>query len=311
MENSVPLLSICIPTNGAVEWVIPVIDSIYAQGVENSLYEVIVTDNGENNNLQEAVKKYGYSNFHYSHNNSKGFTNQIDAFEKCQGVFCKMLNHRSRMRPGSIEAILGIVRKYQFQKPILYFAEGLAKGGDIIECQNTDEFVKRLGVWCSWSAGVGAWKEDIKSIRSREIDSTFPHTALLFDLREKPKYVIWNGLYEVMASDEGKGGYDLFNAFGVRLLDLLNKLRIKGEISIQSYLYLKKDVYAFLQEQYLREVLLPTKHSFIIKNVRESIEVYFGRLYYYNLVIWAWVRKPLVLFKILGYNTINKIKSKK
>lgn len=308
MENKELLLSICIPTNGIVEWVIPVIESIYSQGVDNSLFEVVVTDNGDKDDLQTAVRQFRFPNFHYSRNNSKGFTNQIEAFEKCQGVFCKMLNHRSRMMPGSIEAILGIVRKYQSQKPILYFAEGLAKGGDIIECKNTDEFVKSLGVWCSWSAGVGAWKEDIKGIRSAEIDSTFPHTALLFEIREKSEYVIWNGLYEIMSSDEGKGGYDLFNAFGVKLLDLLNKLRIKGVISIHNYLFLKKDVYAFLQEQYLREVLLPTKHSFIIKNVRESVEVYFGRFYYYNLVIWARIRKPFVLFRISLSKIISKIK---
>ena len=42
------LLSLCIPTNGISEWVFPVLDSIYNQKVDDSLFEVIVTDNGNN-----------------------------------------------------------------------------------------------------------------------------------------------------------------------------------------------------------------------------------------------------------------------
>ena len=84
-----------------------------------------------------------------------------NGMEKCNGVFCKMLNHRSKMMPGSIEKILKIVRKYQEKKPILYFAEGHAKGREFIECANTDEFVGSLSYWTSWSAGIGFWRKDI------------------------------------------------------------------------------------------------------------------------------------------------------
>ena len=196
MENDQLLLSICIPTNGIVEWVIPVIDSIYSQGIDNNLFEVVVTDNGESEKLGEAVKMYEYPNFKYYKTTSKGFTNQIDAFEQCNGLFCKMLNHRSKLLPGSIEALLNLVRKYQDTKPIIYCAEGHAKGGELIECASTDEFVQLLGVWTSWSCGTGAWKEDLNNLRSRAINSMFPHTVFLFDLRreEDSKYVIWKGV---------------------------------------------------------------------------------------------------------------------
>ncbi|MCR5757842.1 MAG: hypothetical protein K6F95_08040 [Selenomonas sp.] len=38
------LLSLCIPTNGIIELVFPVLDSIYAQGEDESLFEVVVCD---------------------------------------------------------------------------------------------------------------------------------------------------------------------------------------------------------------------------------------------------------------------------
>ena len=45
---SKPLVSLCIPTNGVVEWVFPVLDSIYNQIVDNALFEIVITDNGNN-----------------------------------------------------------------------------------------------------------------------------------------------------------------------------------------------------------------------------------------------------------------------
>lgn len=297
MENKELLLSICIPTNGVVEWVVPVIESIYAQGVDNTLFEVVVTDNGGKPDLAEAVKKFDYDNFRYYQTTSQGFTNQIDAFEKCNGLFCKMLNHRSKMMPGSIETIINVVKMYKDKKPILYFAEGFAKGGEFIECANTDEFVRKLSHYVSWSAGTGAWKEDLKNIRSQSVDKMFPHILFLFNLREESRYVIWNKKYEIMASDEGKGGYDLFRAFSVNFLDILNEQRICGRISINTFSKVKRDLFYFLRGLYMNEVLLPTKHKFAFVNVPESMDVYYGRNYYLKLIITAKIRKPFALVK--------------
>ena len=308
MENKELLLSICIPTNGVVEWVAPVIESIYAQGVDNALFEVVITDNGVKDDLQEAVKKLNYPNLNYSRNNSKGFTNQIDAFEKCQGVFCKMLNHRSKMLPGSISAVLDIVRKYQDRKPILYFAEGLAKGGEYIECTNTDAFIKSLGVWSSWSSGTGCWREDLLDIRNKEIDTYFPHTVFLFGLRRESEYVIWNGKYTLMADDAGKGGYDLFQTFSVGYLDLINKLRIEKRISQDTFLRVKADLFEFLKLQYLVEVVLPTKHKFIIGNIKNSLKVYYSTYHYYIMAIEAYLKAPYyyISLKLDGKGATNK-----
>ena len=42
MEKNV-LISLCMPTNGVIEWVFPVLDSIFGQGVDDNLFEVVVT----------------------------------------------------------------------------------------------------------------------------------------------------------------------------------------------------------------------------------------------------------------------------
>ena len=296
MANNPILLSICIPTNGIVEWVVPVVDSIYAQGVDASLFEVVITDNGEADDLMKTVKKYEQDNFHYYKTTSKGFTNQIDAFEKCKGLFCKMLNHRSKMLPGSIEEMISLVNKYKEEKPIIYCAEGNAKGGEFVECRNIDEFVKNLSYYVSWSAGTGVWREDLLDVRSKQIDSSFPHTVFLFGLRKESRYIIWNKKYEQMGDDAGKGGYDLYNTFAVHFLDIIKDLFVDGRISQQTFIAVKNDLFGFLTLLYKNEAILPTKHTFILKDIKKSMQVYYGTFGYYRMLVKACLMVPYDLF---------------
>lgn len=283
------LLSICIPTNGVVEWIIPAINSIYSQGVDNNEFEVVVTDNGEKDDLEIAVSQFEYPNFHYYRTNSRSFENQIDAFEKCSGVFCKMLNHRSKMLPGSIFRLLEVIKKYKEEKPIIYCAEGHVKGGEYVECENVDEFVRSLNYFISWSAGTGVWKEDLKDVRKKKIDKMFPHIVFLLGLRNESKYVIWNQEYEQMGDDSGKGGYDLFDTFAVHFLDIINGLLREGRIQQKTFYYVKKELLRFLVKLYKDEVVLPTKHTFILQNIRRNVKTYYGNLGFYMMVVCAYL----------------------
>lgn len=292
-----PILSICIPTNGIVEWMIPVVESIYAQDVDSNLFEVVVTDNGDKDELEKVLLAYKYPNLHYYKTTSQGFINQIDAFEKCSGLFCKMLNHRSKMMPGSIEKLISLVEKYKEDKPIIYCAEGNAKGNAVIECKNTDEFVKSLSYWVSWSAGTGAWKSDLVDLRKRVANKMFPHTMFLFELRGESNYVIWNERYERMASDAGKGGYDFFHTFSVELLDYMSGLRLDGRISKATFVQFKSDLFEYLCSFYYSDVVCPTKRTYIVKDVRESMMVYYSSYEYWKMLIVCYLKRPLGIVK--------------
>lgn len=292
MENNV-LLSICIPTNGVVEWVVPVIESIYAQDVPFDLFEVVVTDNGESTDLQKAVEKFSYSNFHYYKTQSKGFTNQIDCFRMANGVYRKMLNHRSCLLPNSLNKMIEIVNKYKDTKPVLYFAEGKTSNETFVECNNIDEFFKSLSYYVSWSAGVGVWNTDLEKLDTSKADNMFPHLIYMLDENLSDKYVIWNEPYERMADDSGKGGYDVFHTFAVHYLDIIKDLLEKGRIKESSFLFMKKELYIYLRQLYLFEVLLPTKHTYILRNIKESMAVYYSKADYYKMILWSLVRYPL------------------
>lgn len=294
MKENSPILSLCIPTNGAVAWVLPVIESIYSQGIDLSLFEVIITDNGKGDGLANAMDRFDYSNLHYFRTESEGFLNQIDAFEKSTGIYCKMLNHRSEMLPGSLDKLISLVLAYQEEKPIIYCAEGTTKSKDIlIECDSLNHFIGELSFFVSWSVGVGVWQSDLVGIQKKRVDTMFPHTYFLFELGEKRRYVIWNEKYERMTDDSGKGGYNLFYTFSVSFLDLINHLRVEHRISDRTFVETKKDLFGFLKSLYLTEVILPSRHKFIIEGVRESLCVYYGEKTYVWMILGAWANLPV------------------
>ena len=284
MDNQ-PILSLCIPTNGAVEWVLPVLDSIYKQNYDVTLFEVVITDNGKDSHLSDYLKDYNYPNLRYIQTTDEGFHNLVTSLKEGKGLFCKMINHRSVLLPNSISKFIGLIEKYKDTQPVIYCPSGSSSVKGIMECNNLDEFVNSLSYWCSWSAGIGFWQKDIPNFEGIKLDDMFPNASLLFEVRKNSKYVIWNEPYMKMEDDSGKGGYDLFQTFGVGFLDIINGLRIKKRVRQETFIKVKRDLYGFLSSLYVSEVLLPSKHTFIIGDVCQSMNVYYGDFYYKKMVL--------------------------
>ena len=288
MDNQ-PILSLCIPTNGAVEWILPVIESIYSQGYDNEKFEVVITDNGKDSQLPEHIAKMDYPNLRYKQTTDEGFLNLVSCLKEGNGLFCKMINHRSVMLPGSIADMVALVDKYKDPQPIIYCSDGNVNGECVIECKNLDEFILNLSYWASWSAGIGFWRKDIGNIGSLELDKMFPNSSMLLNIRKESPYIIWNKKYEQMGDDAGKGGYDLYDTFAVHFLDIIKGLMDDKRISPKTFNKVKDDLFGFLTELYKNKTILPTKHTFILKDIRKSMKVYYGTFGYCRMIFNAYL----------------------
>lgn len=306
MDNQ-PILSLCIPTNGAVQWILPVLDSIYNQKYDLSKFEVVITDNGKDSQLARYLKDYDYPNLRYRVTTDEGFLNLVSSLKDGRGLFCKMINHRSVLEYGTIEEMIELVNRYKDSQPIIYCSDGNVKGPEMIECRNMDQFIANLSYRASWSAGIGFWRKDIEKIDSVELDTMFPNASLLLNLRKESQYVIWNKKYEQMGDDAGKGGYDLYYTFSVIFLDLINGLRERGCISLSTFVKVKSDLFGFLRGLYLNEVILPSNHTFILQNIPQSMDVYYGRIYYWKMVSGAWLRLPKIIVRRFLFRPIIDI----
>lgn len=291
MADNKPLLSICLPTNGAVQFVTNALDSIYTQeDADKSKYEVFITDNGQDSKLEAALEPYmKYGNLRYLKTNDKGFLNLITCLKLGRGFFCKMLNHRSVLLPGSIQAWIEMVEQYKETQPVIYCSDHSIKGDYIIECHNFDTFIREMSYYSSWSAGIGVWDKDKQILDKIECNEMFPNASLLFEMRQDGEYVIWNKKYQNMMDEPTKGGYNIFHTFGVIYLDLLKDLENRGRITNATFNVVRKELLKFLSGWYYSLCLRKNSYTFDTSGMERHMQVYYTK----SEFLWFKIRARL------------------
>lgn len=276
-----PLISLCIPTNGVVEWVFNALDSIYRTDVSEELFEVVVTDNGSNEEFRQKMLNYAqaHSNIVYEKTVAPLFLNEIEAYKRAKGEFIKFLNHRSLLLPGSLGALVEFVQENLEEKPVVYFSNGSLEADKTqFYCDSFDAYVRKLSYWSSCSTGMGFWKQDFESIPSgTTFNELFPHTTILFWERSRSRYIVDNRvlLDEQPTGSIPKGRYDLFHAFAVEYPAILCDLVRDGSISTQTFLQVKEDNLGFVAWLYNQYVLYKAPCSYDLSTYDTSIQVYY------------------------------------
>lgn len=302
MENKV-LLSLCIPTNGIKEWVYAVLESIYNQGADNEKFEVVVTDNGNNQEFYDWITEYArlHDNLRYFKTQSYMFLNEIDCYKKANGVFIKFLNHRTMMLPGALGKIIDFVEVNQSSKPSVYFSNGVLKFNGVKVLKDFDSYVRELSYWSSWSTGMAFWKEDFdKFVNNISYNTLFPHTDILFHEKNKETYIVNNEvlLKELPTKGVAKGKYDLFYAFAIEYLSIIQALMQDNYVTISTFLKIKNDNLSFLAGLYVDYFLLKRKCSYDLSSFKSAVKVYYSVGKVKRRVFWVFNRRAFVkIFK--------------
>lgn len=289
------LLSICLPTNGVAKWVVPAVRRLYELGTDESLFEVVVADNGgEKSDLEEAIIEFTcHANFRYVKNNSVGFYNIIENFLAAKGDYMIKLNHRSMLRPGSIEQIIEQAERFFDSKPLLYFSNGNLKHDTVLEFNTFDGYLNELSYLSSLSEGLFFWKEDLLRVPEIKFAKMSPNVSLMFDSRRKKKFVLVDKRFWWDQDGKGKFGYDLFDTFAVLYMDLVNEVRIDGSITKNTFLKIKADIFNFLYGCYVAMKLDGAYENYSLDGMKDSLSVYFSKWDYYYIVLKTkWYEYP-------------------
>jgi len=297
VENT-PLLSLCIPTNGALQWIGPVIDSIYSQECDDSLFEVLVSDNAHNPELKSFVENYGHDNISYMESDAQGFLNIVSSFRAAKGKFCKLINHRAKLREGALKLIMETIVKYQEEQPVIYFTNGcIGVNPSEIPCENLDELVYNLHYYCTWMAGIGIWQKDIPALSNIEFNKMFPNASILFEQRQNDsKYLLSNFIFFEEQNGSGKGCYNLFHTFAVVFPDMLIDLKNRGRITDKTFKKVMKELFKCLKNFYKCFYVLFRDDSFDFSGIRKNIYVYYPWYSYYLLIMSVYLEKDVRLF---------------
>lgn len=307
-----PLISLCIPTNGVSEWMFPVLDSIYSQKVDNELFEVVVTDNGNNAEFKARFDEYqkNHGNLFYFRSSGYEFLSEPDSYKNAKGLFIKFINHRTKLVPGALEYFINWINENKEEKPFLYFTNGVLGKGKTFEFNSFDCFVRGLSYWSSWSTGMAFWKEDFDSIpKNTEYNLLFPHTTILFSQKNKKKYIIDDKILldEIPQGNIPKGRYNLFNAFGVEYMGIICDLLRSGYIRLETFNFVKEANKKFLSTLYLDYIILKRKCSYDLSSYKESLRVFYSKNEVKNTAKFMFIERAIKF----PFRFLRKITSKK
>lgn len=277
-----PLVSLCIPTNGISEWVCPVLESIYTQNVDEMLFEVVITDNGNNSMFKDSISKYltEHNNLVYHKTDAFMFQNQIEAFKLATGSFIKFVNHRMTLRENALKHIIDFAKNNLEEKPVVYFLnDSLPMRETVSQYTKFEKFVENLSYYSSWSAGLAIWKRDFDELpENQTYNLYFPHITILFSKKDAKKYVIDNTpLMKELPTDESKKGkYNLFQVFAVEYVSVIGDMMRTGDISVDCFLKTKKAIRLFIANLYIKYIIQKQKCSYILDNYKKYINVYYS-----------------------------------
>ncbi|MBR5637207.1 MAG: glycosyltransferase [Pseudobutyrivibrio sp.] len=277
------LLSLCMPTNGITEWVLPALDSVYDSGVDCSLFEVIVTDNGDNAEFKKLMHDYAskHSNLIYKETDAYMFDNQLEALKLASGDYLKFMNHRAIWLPERLQYMIDFLEEYKDDEAVIYFSNGvLGWGPNYNEYDNFNDFVANLGVYGTWTTGVGIWKSQYEKVRENLTYGTIsPHAEILYAERKAKKYVINDKYWMKEVSDDAtkKGKYDLYKAFSLDELIFTINLYRDGDITAETLKKVKDSFRSFIIRCYQSYNLEKCPCSYDLDGFDKYVGIFFDK----------------------------------
>ncbi len=233
-------VSICIPTCKRSEIIDIMLQSIYSQGVDSSLFEVCISDNSETNETKNLIEnKYGnISNLVYKKSNCKGFMNSIEALKLGSANILKLHNDYSKFKPGMLQKFIDSVRYNQSEDFQIFFSMGSLKNKNKqLTFDNFNDFLGNIHYYSTWSSAFSINKSDFDKLMLSGIavDRMFPHTTLLYSLYDKKKYIVDDVAYVENLPLKKKGGYNLIDNFVRIYLTMTLNLLSQGVIGKCTY----------------------------------------------------------------------------
>lgn len=272
--NSVPILSICIPTYNRANILEKTLENITNQYCFDNRSEIIVSDNCSTDNTKEIVLKYSqkFQNIKYYCNQENiGFDkNMKRSLDLANGIFIKPFNDYILFKEDTLNHILNTIEGNIKNKPVIFFLNQLTKGKyKIIECNNLNEFVLKTSFWACWLSSMGIWKNEYDAIsnKNKYIGMEFFHYHLLLEyINTKNKIIIDNNDLFHNQQVPNKGGYNFFKIFTTNYLYILNLFAQNKAITSRTYKKEKEKLFKNHLLNYYIFLKLKKKFSFDTSN---------------------------------------------
>jgi hypothetical protein len=312
MHNT-PLISICIPANGRIEYIRNTLNSIYSE--ENLLecnlidFEVLVSDNNPDRTLEPLLQEFNYSNFNYFYTDCEGFMNSYYVLTYANGSFIKLHNSQEIFNPGALSVLINTAKSNIIAKPLFFFTSGLLKKGTVNLYDDFNSFNYNLSYLSSWSNGFCIWKEDFDNIgNSVSLNKLFPHTSIFFTQKHKMSYIINDQRLFTTQFIKKRGGHNKFQAFCIEYPSLVASVCEKGDITEETKNNIFKDIlYNYLPILFFN-VKIAQRETYSSDGFKKYIKVYFPEGSYWLVLCLSLVVPFKIIWRKIKVNYLLKSK---
>lgn len=293
----IPVLSICIPCYGRVEYVRRTLNSIFKENDDVSLeeYEVIISDNDPRKAIEALTREFHVSNLKYFNTQCEGFMNSYHVLTYASGEFLKLHNSQTIFRKGSLKRMIQEIKSAREKKSLIFYTNGLLGKLKSIQFDSFESFMYSLSYWSSWSNGFCIWKEDFNNIGNIKLNKLFPHTSIFLTQHHASSYIINDQVLFNVQRIPKRGGHNKFEAFTIEYPSLIDKCFKEGYISLKCKQHIIKDImYNFLPSLLFNKYIARIE-TFDSSGFRQNIKKYFPH-YAYPLV---WCLTMTIPFKLI------------
>jgi len=285
-------LSICIPTKGRLEIVKDTLDSIFSDtDVDYNDFEVVLSDNSDNDLLRDLLADYKqYPNIVYGKTTVEGFFNSINALQMGTGCLLKLHNDYTRFNKSALKRMIDFVKAEMAVKPMVFFSNNEFKSKTVQRYNTFDEFSYDLSFLGTWSTGFAIWKEDFDKCSKTSLNKIFPHTTLLFEQYYKKSFIINDEELFYNQIVYTKGGYNLFQAFSVQYLNMVQNSFKEKHLSKKTFDHIKSDLFnRFLITWYYNTKVAKNSYTYDLSGIKESVTTYYSAAQYHYMVGGAYL----------------------
>lgn len=292
-----PILSICLPCFGRVEYVRNTLRSLYKDNEDVSLdeYEIVISDNDPNQAIRSLLQEFAFPNLHYHYTECEGFMNSYYVLTYAHGQFLKLHNSQVSFKRGTLSDLLQEIRNHIKEKPLVFYTNGLLYDNDSSIFKTFDDFFFKLSYWPSWSNGFSIWKEDFDKIGAISLNKLFPHTSLFITQHDKQTYIVNDNYWFDTQRVKGRSGHNKFEAFTIEFPSLVEECYGRQWISLKTKRHILHDIIVEYLPTLLFNKYVARIENYDITGYKKNIKLYFP-----NGAYWiAWSCVFLVPFKML------------
>ncbi len=311
MNTKKPLVSICIPTYNRAAYLKKSFDSLIAQERFGEI-EVVISDNASDDGTKELCEKYckKYKNIKYFRSEKIFMAlNQVMVMQKAEGTLRKLCNDTILYKPGAVKYMLEMAERYQDEKPLLYFENGIKKPkarkksirADVwekTEFDDLDSFMYRVSYEMTWLGVIAWWEEDCENLDFcyKYMDSYLPYVPYILHLFEKRKYavVLEKNIMDVQTVYPKNLSYGLHKVFYTNFLAFFKDYVRAGKLNSKTYEYIREELLCrFFVLWIVQFKRFPGNYKTSGENLKALVEAeycrdkYFGyykRLYFIEMV---------------------------